>query len=374
MKTWKKAPWKEVLTVKNGKNQKKVENERGKYPIYGSGGVMGRADEYLCEEGTTVIGRKGSINNPLFVEEKFWNVDTAFGLVAGSRLDKKYLFYFCKTFNFFALNKATTLPSLTKTDLLQIEIPLPPLTEQRRIASLLDAVDKLRQQDKALIECYNALAQSVFLEMFGDPVRNERGWVEIALVNAVRNPNDIKCGPFGTQLSKSEYQQEGVPIWGIPQVNSKFKLKPTEYLTDRKAGELEDYSVLTGDIVMSRKGNVGKCAIYPEHFSPGVLHSDVLRVRPDRSIANPVFLSSQFMISRRIETQIEMVSSGAIMAGINVSKLKNIAILLPPLPLQEKFAAIIENIEAQKRLAEASLAESEALFQSLLQRAFKGEL
>ena len=72
----------DIATVINGKNQSKVENPDGKYPIYGSGGIMGRADDFICPENCTIIGRKGSINNPMFVEEKFWNVDTAFGLVS----------------------------------------------------------------------------------------------------------------------------------------------------------------------------------------------------------------------------------------------------------------------------------------------------
>ncbi len=72
--------WSEVVTVINGKNQKAVINENGKYPIYGSGGIIGYADDYLCEAGTTIIGRKGTINSPIFVNKRFWNVDTAFGI------------------------------------------------------------------------------------------------------------------------------------------------------------------------------------------------------------------------------------------------------------------------------------------------------
>ncbi len=110
---WEIARWEDVLTIKNGKNQKKVENPNGQYPIYGSGGIMGYADDYLCEKGTTVIGWKGSINKPIYVEEKFWNVDTAFGLCPGKNLHNKFFYYFCKTYNFLKHNKSTTLPSGT---------------------------------------------------------------------------------------------------------------------------------------------------------------------------------------------------------------------------------------------------------------------
>ena len=123
----------DIATVINGKNQSKVENPDGQYPIYGSGGIMGRADDFICPENCTIIGRKGSINNPIFVEEKFWNVDTAFGLCPSEAILPKFLFYFCEYFDFTTLDSSTTLPSLTKTNIQQIIFALPPIEEQKRI-------------------------------------------------------------------------------------------------------------------------------------------------------------------------------------------------------------------------------------------------
>jgi type I restriction enzyme S subunit len=130
----------DIATVINGKNQSKVENQNGKYPIYGSGGKMGRADDYICPENCTIIGRKGSINNPIFVEEKFWNVDTAFGLCPSEAILPKFLFYFCEYFDFTTLDSSTTLPSITKTNIQQIIFALPPIEEQKRI---LDKTEEL---------------------------------------------------------------------------------------------------------------------------------------------------------------------------------------------------------------------------------------
>ena len=123
----------DISTVINGKNQSKVENPNGQYPIYGSGGIIGRADDFICPENCTIIGRKGSINNPIFVEEKFWNVDTAFGLCPSEAILPKFLFYFCEYFDFTTLDSSTTLPSLTKTNIQQIILTLPPIEEQKRI-------------------------------------------------------------------------------------------------------------------------------------------------------------------------------------------------------------------------------------------------
>ena len=133
----------DIADVINGKNQSKVKEGAGKYPIYGSGGIIGYANDYICPENCTIIGRKGSINNPIFTEEKFWNVDTAFGLIPSSIILPRYLFYFCKSFDFTSLDSSTTLPSLTKTNIQHILFPLPPFAAQQRI---LDKIDELFNQ------------------------------------------------------------------------------------------------------------------------------------------------------------------------------------------------------------------------------------
>ncbi|UTY29985.1 restriction endonuclease subunit S [Treponema putidum] len=141
--SWTWCHFSDVADVINGKNQSQVEDDTGEYPIYGSGGIMGYANDYICPENCTIIGRKGSINNPIFVEEKFWNVDTAFGLVPSSIVLPRYLFHFCKSFDFTSLDSSTTLPSLTKTSIQRILFPLPPLAAQKRI---LDKIDELFSQ------------------------------------------------------------------------------------------------------------------------------------------------------------------------------------------------------------------------------------
>ena len=110
-----------------------------KSPILsGSGGIIGRAKEYTCLTGSTIIGRKGTINNPVFVEENFWNVDTAFGMKATWAIEDKHFFYFCLGFDFSKLDKSTALPSLTKTAIGNIVLPIPPYEEQRRIVNAID--------------------------------------------------------------------------------------------------------------------------------------------------------------------------------------------------------------------------------------------
>ena len=159
-KGWDVNKWDEVLEIYNGRNQSQVEDPNGEYPICGSGGIMGYANSYICPENSVIIGRKGNINNPIYMKEKFWNVDTAFGLSSKDSLDSLYLYYFCKSFNFEKLNVAVTIPSLRKIDLLNIMMPLPPLSLQQEFAAKIEAIEamkaKVRQSLKEAETLFNS--------------------------------------------------------------------------------------------------------------------------------------------------------------------------------------------------------------------------
>ncbi len=166
-KGWEVKRWSDVLKIVNGKNQKAVLADGGKYPIMGSGGEMGRASEYLTPENSVIIGRKGNINKPILVKENFWNVDTAFGLVPKpSILSFNYLYWFCKFFDFERLNKAVTIPSLTKVDLLQISIPLPDISKQIRFDQIVSQIElivnKSSMSSQSASDIFNSLCQRAF--------------------------------------------------------------------------------------------------------------------------------------------------------------------------------------------------------------------
>jgi type I restriction enzyme S subunit len=164
---WALEPWGSVLRIINGKNQKAVLCPDGEYPIMGSGGEMGRANDYLSPENTVIIGRKGNINKPILVKEKYWNVDTAFGLVPNKELiSHNYLYWFCKFFNFEKLNKTVTIPSLTKADLLDIKIPVPNLTLIKKFDDVVAQLELTKVLiNNSLIEsnqAFNSLSQKAF--------------------------------------------------------------------------------------------------------------------------------------------------------------------------------------------------------------------
>ncbi|MCM1261903.1 MAG: restriction endonuclease subunit S [Butyrivibrio sp.] len=293
-----------------------------------------------------------------------------------SLINQRYArYYFCShTFREQVMRitkKSVNQASFAVSDLKRIKIRLPKLIEQEKIAIILDKTNKLISLYKMQIQKLDELIKSKFVEMFGDMANPMCLHFRCTLAECCQSENDIKCGPFGTQLNKGEYQEEGVAVWEIPQINSGFSEKPAHYITVEKANELSAYSLIPGDIAMSRKGNVGRCGLYPEDFEPGIIHSDVLRIRVDREIVNPCFMMYQLHFSRDIQHQIETVSSGAIMAGVNVTKLKNIYVYVPNYTEQLVFEDFVKQTDKLKATVQKALDETQLLFDSLMQEYFE---
>ena len=324
--------------------------------------------EYIIHRGDFLVGMDGEFNIAAWrSEDALLNQRVCRVVSKNQEVLTTFLYRFLKK----ELKKIedetpfVTVKHLSAKRLGQVYLDVPSLSEQERIVAELDLLQGIIDKQKAQLKELDTLAQSIFYDMF-----EHRNDPTCRIVEICENADDIKCGPFGTQLSKTEYQNEGIAIWGIPQVNSLFRIPPTEFITEEKAHALEAFSVIAGDIVMSRKGNVGQCAVFPSTFNPGIIHSDVLRIRPDRLRMNPLFLMHQLHLSDTIKRQIINVSSGAIMPGINVGKLKQIHVFTPPISLQQSFATKIEAIEIQKTLINQSIAETQKLFDYTMDKYF----
>ena len=154
--------WKEVVDIINGKDYKTVQVEQGGYPVYGTGGEMARASEYLSPENSILLGRKGTIDKPLLIKEKYWNVDTAFVAVPDANyLNYIYFYWHCKTIDFKTLNKGTTLPSTTKVDLLELWIRIPEMGKQKEFASIVNQADKSGFELRKSIDAIDAVIKSL---------------------------------------------------------------------------------------------------------------------------------------------------------------------------------------------------------------------
>jgi type I restriction enzyme S subunit len=250
-------------------------------------------------------------------------------------LDTKYAWHFLKT---------VRLPQSgydRKSKYLEtVSIPLPPLEEQRRIAAILDKASSLSSRLACAVQLEDEFNASLFDKLVGDPVVNAKDFPRVRLADLCASADDIKCGPFGTQLKQHEFRSTGVPLWGIKHVNRRFEIATSEFLEEDTARRLSAYSLEPGDIVMTRKGTVGNCSVYPDRLPSGVMHSDLLRIRLDETRCLPSFAAYQLHHSTDIKRQIDLICGGAIMAGINVGRLKEVKIVLPSLGIQKEFESL----------------------------------
>ena len=340
----------DVLEIKNGRNQKQVENPNGKYPIYGSGGIMGYADDYICEPQTVIIGRKGTINNPIYVETPFWNVDTAFGLQAKKEiLHPKYLFYFCVHFNFESLNTTVTIPSLTKANLLNIDIPLPSMSEQIAIVDVLGQIDALiadrKQQQVQLAE----LVKSRFIEMFGDPMENPMGWDRVNISTVVGGK--VSNGFFA---KRDDYCEDGnVKVLGVAHVVNRM-YSNIEDLPTTNGSEVDvaKYGVKYGDMLFCRSSlvaaGIGKASIVPKETPDNVLFEcHVIRLPLDLDKCVPEFMQV-LSSSDYFRNQVIAQSKTATMTTIGQDGILKTDIILPPLDLQKQFLEFVEQTDKLK--------------------------
>ena len=364
---WEYKRWADVLTIINGKNQKAVESPNGQYPIYGSGGIMGYALDWLCPENCVIIGRKGNINKPLFVESKFWNVDTAFGLSANQEcLIPKYLFYFCLDYNFERHNRAVTIPSLTKIDLLKVKMLVPPKPTQLSIVSELDKLNELIQIKKEQLKDYDALAQSIFYEMFGDPVENEKGW-EVKKLGELCSKIGSGATPRGGNES---YKDEGISlIRSLNVYNNEFRRKDLAYIDDEQAAALSNVTLLENDVLLNITGaSVARCCIVPSDLLPARVNQHVCIIRPLDNVLVPIFLNK---VLTNISYQIRLLtlarSKGATREALPKSVVDSLLVPLPPLSLQQSFAHKIEQIEQQKAAIQKTITDLETLLAARMQ-------
>lgn len=251
-------------------------------------------------------------------------------------------------------------------------INLPPLPIQRKIAEVLDAADRIRQRNKDILAKYDQLAQSVFLEMFGDPVKNEKGW-EVKSLKEVTTKIGSGSTPRG---GKDSYQVEGISLIRSLNIHDGFfKYDNLAYINYDQADKLKNVIIEEGDVLFNITGaSVCRCAIVPPEIIPARVNQHVAILRPGKKLASQYLAHLMISVNTKIQLLDLASKGGATREAITKDDLENYLIPLPPFHLQNQFTTIIKNIEQQKAKAQAELNKSEELFQSLMQRAFKGEL
>lgn len=353
----------DVLDIINGKNQKKVENPNGIYPIYGSGGVMGYANDYLCKANTVVIGRKGSINNPIYVEEPFWNVDTAFGLTARDNvLLPRYLYFFCVHYDFDKLNTTVTIPSLTKANLLKIEIDLPDIDKQKKIVDKLDSIAKLIQLQKKQIDQMNALIKSRFIETFGDPFINPMQWKKKLLGDVC----DVRDGTHDSP----KYYDKGYPLVTSKNVtDGKIDLTQCSYISKDDYIKINERSkVDIGDIIMPMIGTVGRPVIV--NIEPNFAIKNVALIKfNNKSDIDNIYVKT-LLESDYFDRFVLNKVRGGTQKFIALSDIRKLEIPLPMIDKQQKFREFVKEVNKLNSINQKTIDKTQLLFDSLMQKYF----
>ena len=267
----------------------------------------------------------------------------------------------------------TTRQRISRKNLGKIQIPLPPLAEQKRIAGILDAADALRAKRRDSLTQLDTLLQSTFLDMFGDPVTNPMGWKVVTL-------GDVLSVKGGYAFKSADYLEDrfGVPLIRIGDVNrcefvrQKLAQLPADYLD-----KFEKFVVRNGSILMSLTGTVGK----DDYGNAVTLQGDTDRYLLNQRVAELIpraSLAADYLHGvlshERVKRILTGRSRGIRQANISNNDIKQLQVQLPPLYLQRRFTTIVKSVEQQKSRLHTHLVELDTLFASLQQRAFDGEL
>lgn len=349
--------------------------------------IITQTEEWITESGLKSIGNKtfptgtlllamygASVGKMAFAGTEISANQAILGIRAKSKevIDQHYLGYWFKSIKEKLVGKAVggAQPNISLGIVKDLQIPLPPLATQKRIAAILDAADALRRKDQALLQKYDELAQAIFVDMFGDPVKNEKGWEVKSLGEIFPNFK------YGTN-QKSNESSEGIPVLRIPNI-----IGNQINLTDLKHSQLDEKEMMTtqlkkGDLLFVRtNGNpnyIGRSALFLEdgQFSYA---SYLIRARmaiPNIPFCNYIQYALSYKTYRPIILKKATTTAGNY--NINTDSLKNLTVPVPSQELMETFFEELRIIGNLSRLL-SNTRFSETLFQSLLQKAFNAEL
>lgn len=277
------------------------------------------------------------------------------------KADIKYLYYKMQTIKFEAEQHKRYWISKYS----QIEIPLPSIATQQRIAAILDQADAIVQNNRAIVQKYDALTQSLFLDMFGDPVKNEKGWEKIKLGDL----SQISSGSTPSRLNDN-YFSGNIPWVKTGEVNGKIILDTEEKITKEALENSSCKLYPKGSLIIAMYGQ-GKTRGQIGFLGIDATTNQACAVIPPSEKINFNYL---FQLLKLNYEDLRSLGRGGNQPNLNSGLIKSYEVINPPITLQNLFAERVAVIEAQKQKAQLELAKSEKLFQSLLQRAFKGEL
>ena len=305
------------------------------------------------------IGKVAIAGTEMYCNQGFKN------LICSDKIYNRYLYHFLKNNTDYlnSLGRGATFKEISKGIVENIEIPLPSLDEQRKIAAVLDKVSDLIAKRRQQLTKLDELVKARFVEIFGDPVSNPYQWEKVTLSDLA----DVRIGPFGSLLHKEDYIVGGYPLVNPSHIwNDKIVVDENFSVSKRKYTELEPYHLKIGDVVMGRRGEMGRCAVVQRE---GLLcGTGSLIIRPKGDVTADYI---QKIISfPSFKKTIEDMAVGQTMPNLNVPIVSNFQIIKPPLQIQEKYFELVEKTGKTKTIISHSLEQLEMLKKVLMQKYF----
>ena len=334
------------------------------YPVYGGGGETFRMDRYNREDCLIIARFAMSPRCVRYVAGKFFLNDSGLSVKSKEELEQAYLNYHLLFFNdvIYHLGKGAAQRNLDVKAFRQLVIAIPPKSTQLSIVSELDKLNELIQIKKEQLKDYDALAQSIFYEMFGDPVVNEKGW-------EVKTLGDICEITSSKRVFANEYVDTGVPFYRSKEVIEKSKQLPISvelYISESHYNKIKSSFGVPqiGDILVTAVGTIGKIWVVdtnePFYFKDG----NLVWLRNIKGAHCEYFRYSLFYL---IDEYKKVNANGAAYNALTIAKLKLMLCPLPPLSLQQSFAHKIEQIERQKAAVQSTITDLETLLTARMQ-------
>ncbi|WOD44188.1 restriction endonuclease subunit S [Hwangdonia lutea] len=322
-------------------------------------------------------GMSATKNRIYITEEETCYVSHLAAVLPNKTFDALFLAKFLSWFKPSKLILDSAYPSIRLEDINNLKIPLLPLTIQKQIAEILESAANLRDKTEHLLIEYNALAKSIFLDIFGDPVANQKGWKVHKLKELSTNIGSGNTPKGGSKV----YVDEGITFFRSQNVwKNNLLLDDVAYIDKATHDKMKNSSLKNGDILMTKTGRIntensslGRAAMYLGEDDKANVNGHVYLIRLKKNVINEYVLF--ILTTNEYREHIRRVCVGGIdKRQLNKNHLEEFPIIYPPIELQKKFTEKLKLIEQQKILAKQELKESEDLFNCLLQKAFRGEL
>jgi len=374
-----------IVSLEYGSGLTESKRKGGKYPVFGSNGVVGHHDEYSVNGPGIIVGRKGSIGEVNWSDESFWPIDTTYFVkLKNEETSLRWVYYMLSHKNLKDLNSATGIPGLNRNDVYNTTCFLPDLKEQQKIASILSNVDSLIQKTDQIIEQTRILKKGLMQRLLTKGIghtkfkKTELGdipeeWSVMNIMELVKNKNDIKTGPFGSSLKKEIFVEKGYKIYGQENVIPDDFSIGNYFIPESLFVKMKQYEVKPGDILISLVGTHGRISIVPQDIHPGIINPRLLKIRVDCSKIFPEFLKV-ILNSENTIRQIKKLTHGLTMEILNTKTIKQLCFLIPTLKEQQKITSIISNMDEFIQKIQTEKSNIETLKKGLMQQLLTGKI